>query len=524
VKDEPANLDNRTLRLLQQTAEHFQGLHQQAYLVGGSLRNILLAEPCSDWDIVVTGDVPSSARRLANKLLGHYAHMHEKASRVIVPAPQEEGPHSTDIIFDIAPLKGTTLEKDLRQRDFTINAIATPLDEVIHHFTNNDTTSAMHLIDPLHGFADIEARRLKAVDNHIFQHDPLRMLRAVRLMMRYHLSIDKHTEGLLMRDSALLPQVASERIHDELYAILAPEGAAERLQFLDAHGLLTILIPEFIPARGMLQPQPHHWDVLDHSIQTVRAFEQLATLLQQPPDIIQQSPLGSHTASTLVEIQQLLIEAEQQGIFYRNTLTSPAMKLAALLHDIGKPPTYTTDDNGNIHFYGHPQTGVPLAQHIMRRLSASTQDRRLVQQITSHHMRPGQLGQNGTVITPRAIRRYFVDLGPTGIAVALFSLADHIATRGPSFGTFEQQAVTISSWEQHTTSVCQLLTSYIRDRTNILPPQLLSGDELMRRLNITPGPLVGKLLDQIAEAQAEGLVHSKEEALWLAEELLDKIN
>jgi hypothetical protein len=157
----------------------------------------------------------------------------------------------------------------------------------------------------------------------------------------------------------------------------------------------------------------------------------------------------------------------------------------------------------------------------MKRLGASTHDNRLVQQVTAHHMRPGQLGQQGTAITPRAIRRYFVDLGPTGIAVALFSLADHIATRGPLFGTSEQQNVpTISSWKHHLAAVRMLLTSYIRNRSSILPAQIISPEELMRRLNLRPGPLIGKLLDQIAEAQAEGLVHSKEEALWLAEEKL----
>ena len=518
VKVEPANLDNRVLQLLQQAAEHFQSLHQQAYLVGGSLRNILLAEPCSDWDIVTTGDVPSIARLLADKLHGHYAYLHEKASRVIIPPSSTD--NSTEIILDIAPLKGRTLENDLRQRDFTINAIAAPLEDVVRHLTDNAPTQTMRLIDPLHGLADIAAHRLKAVDSHVFQHDPLRMLRAVRLIMRYHLSIDSSTEGLLMRDSSLLLQVASERIHDELYAILAPDGAAERLQFLDAHGLLTTLIPEFIPARGMAQPQPHYWDVLDHSIQAVRALEQLATLLQQPPAVIQQSPLENHAACNLVTIQQLLIEAEEQGIFQRAMLTSPPMKLATLLHDIGKPATYTIDEDDHIHFYGHPQAGIPLVQHIMKRLSVSTQDRRLVQQVTSHHMRPGQLGQQGAAITPRAIRRYFVDLGPTGIAVALFSLADHIATRGPTFGTPEQQAVTIASWEQHITTVCLLLSTYIRDRASVLPPQLISAEELMRRLNLTPGPIIGQLLDQIAEAQAEGLVHSKEEAVWLAEEKL----
>ena len=81
-----------------------------------------------------------------------------------------------------------------------------------------------------------------------------------------------------------------------------------------------------------------------------------------------------------------------------------------------------------------------------------------------------------------------------------------------------------TAWERHLATVRQLLTAYIRERKRILPPRLLQGDELMHRLHIAPGPLVGYLLDQIAEAQAEGTIHSKEEALWLAQERLARPN
>ncbi|TMD93555.1 MAG: hypothetical protein E6I79_03650 [Chloroflexi bacterium] len=191
-------MDIRTIRLLQLTAEFFRDQRQQAFLVGGSLRNILLGEPCNDWDIVTPGDAPTLARGLANTLGGFYAHMHEKASRVVVPlkgnanegdarrggsgaerggdacvAPggeemhtrdQDEGdasvpsPHnpspaptdtkalrrrhhqiptpegeSEEVIFDVSPLKGKSVEFDLRQRDFTVNAIAATLDEVVRY-------------------------------------------------------------------------------------------------------------------------------------------------------------------------------------------------------------------------------------------------------------------------------------------------------------------------------------------------------------------------------------------------------
>jgi poly(A) polymerase len=527
-------LDAQTLQILKQTAQHFSDNHKQAYLVGGSLRNLLLGEPTVDWDIVADGDAPRLARYLADKLGGHYAHMNEKASRVVVK--QDTG----EIVLDISPLNGKTIEDDLLRRDFTINAMAAALGDVIREagrpspppgrpqgsplpYTDSSDRSMVGatlavgtvgqgvLIDPMGGLADIAARRLRAVDNDIFKHDPLRMMRAVRLMMRYGLSMEPETEKLLTRDAQLLRNVAVERIHDELYAILGPEGASGRLCFLDEHGLFTVIFPEFIPARGMRQPYPHYWDVLEHSIEAVGTLERLTAILHVGAQFIAPNNLmpTASASEDLAEIRVLLHEAEEQGIFSFDALKSPRVKLAALLHDIGKTVTYATDEEGHIHFYYHPQAGAPLAQEIMRRLRASTQDRRFVQQVVAHHMRPGQLGQDGPV-TPRATRRYFADLGPVGIYVTLISLADHLAAFGPQpLG---------ESWERHLGVVRLLLTRYIRERESILPPRLISAEELMRRLRLEPGPQVGQLLELIAEAQAEGRIHSKEEAVWLAED------
>jgi putative nucleotidyltransferase with HDIG domain len=261
----------------------------------------------------------------------------------------------------------------------------------------------------------------------------------------------------------------------------------------------------------MRQPYPHYWDVLEHSIEAVGTLERLTTILQVGAQFIAPNNLMPTTSASedLAEIRILLHEAEGQGIFSFDALKSPRVKLAALLHDIGKTVTYATDEEGHIHFYYHPQAGVPLAQEIMKRLRASTQDRRFVQQVVAHHMRPGQLGQDG-LVTPRATRRYFADLGPVGIYVMLISLADHLAAFGPQpLG---------GSWERHLGVVRLLLTRYIRERENMLPPRLISAEELMRRLRLEPGPQVGQLLELIAEAQAEGRIHSKEEAVWLAED------
>jgi poly(A) polymerase len=494
-------IDDWQRRILQQVAQYFEDQGQEAYLVGGSVRNLLWGKPGLDWDIVTTGDAPKLARKLANKLNGYYAYMNTKASRVTIKQTGEE------LQLDISPRNGNSIEEDLRLRDFTINAMAMPLSSVVQYLSGN--TDA-RWIDPLDGRADIEARRLRAVDDGVFQRDPLRMLRAVRFMMLYGLSLDVQIERMLTRDAGLLLKAAPERIHDELYTILRLDGATERLRLLDKYGLFTTLMPEFMPTRGMPQPGLHHWDVLQHSLEAVTALESLAHELQQEPEQVRHSALDVRGEGDVLELRTLLYEAEQQGIFQFARLTTPALKMAALLHDVGKSVTYVNEGNGNIHFYHHPQAGVPLAQQIMQRLSASTQDKRLVQQVVANHMRPGQLSSDK--VTLRAIRRYFTELGPTGIYVALIALSDHLAMRGPEPLT--------DHWARHLATVRMLCHSYIRERDRIIPPRLLQGEELIRYLQLEPGPIIGQLLEQIAEAQAEGQIHSKAEALWFAEEVL----
>jgi putative nucleotidyltransferase with HDIG domain len=498
------------LSILEQVATFFAGQQTNLYLVGGSLRNLLLGEACVDWDLVAEGDAHKLARRLAEHLGGFYAHLHEKASRVIVRFPDT----SADLVLDIAPLHGTTLAEDLHSRDFTLNALAAPLAEVVVQLRYFGTLNDPAIVyDPLDGLTDLQTRLLRTVDAEVFRHDPLRMLRALRLARRYGLTLDIDTEKLIRRDSPLLIQVAAERIHEELYTLLSGPGGLAVLHQLEEYGLLTTLIPELLPTLGMHQPEPHYWDVMEHSLQCVSDLEILNSELETGFPFSAKLTLTSATSENLTAIRELLYEAEEQEIFHFADLSSPRMKLAALLHDIGKPLTRTIDKQGAIHFYNHPQIGAPIANAIMRRLSSSSHDTRLVQLVTAHHMRPGQLGQDGP-LTLRAKRRYFVDLGPTGLLVALFSLADHLATLGP-------QPLT-PAWVRHLSVVRQLLTSYIRERDQIHPLRLVRAEELISRLKLAPGPIIGELLEVIAEAQTDGMINSREEAMLLAKEYMKK--
>jgi poly(A) polymerase len=504
-------LPSWVLHALQQSNRFFEELHQPTYLVGGSVRNLLLHKPCADWDIATMGDTRSIARQLADTLGGFYAPLHERANRVVIKHPQG------DLIIDVSPLQGVTIEEDLLERDFTLNALATPFGAAIHALTQDEQSAQIQLsdvlIDPFSGIRDLETQTLRATSATIFQRDPLRMLRAARFIITYHFVLAPETEQLIKHSAPLLLKVAPERIREELYAILQFGNATAHLRLLDQLQLFNELFPELNPARGMLQPSLHHWDVFDHSLETASMLERLAATLQQTPGEIEQSPLEVGGQGDILAIKQLLTEAEQQGFFSFALLTSPQMKLAALLHDCGKPSTHAIDEEGNITFYHHPQAGVPVAQQIAKRLSLSTHDNRLIQQVAANHMRPGQLSQ--APITPRAVRRFFMDMGPNGLYVALISLADHLAMRGPDPLTVH--------WEQHRATVRLLLTRYIREREKIIPPRLVQADELMRRLQLEPGPLVGQLLEAISEAQAEGELRSRYEVIWFAEEKLQQL-
>ncbi|GHO45288.1 HD domain-containing protein [Ktedonospora formicarum] len=497
-------MDAQTRTYLQHITTFFAERNIPAYLVGGSVRDLLLARPCKDWDIALPGETPAIARQLANTLGGFFAHMNDKACRITLHRAD-----GSNMMLDISPWRGSSIEEDLHARDFTLNAIAIALPELL---TCLEEGAPLNLIDPLYGRVDLEAHTLRVVSEHALRDDPLRILRAIRFSIEHELRIEPHTASLLKRDASLLSTVAVERIHDELYAILRFPNVTQHLRLLDDYGIFTTLIPEFLPARGMPQPSLHHWDVFEHSLETPYYLQTLEQLLEASPQELRTSPLTQGDSNDLVDLQALLQEAEQQDIFHLDTLSQPEVKLATLLHDIGKTVTYEVDEEGNIHFYHHPQAGVPLVQSILSRLGSNTADRRLAQLVAAHHMRPGQLSHDN--VTPRAIRRYFVDLGPTGILVALVALADHLAMRGPLPLT--------EAWGLHLATVRLLCERYIRVRDSILPPRLLQADELMHRLELKPGPIVGQLLEAIAEAQAEGIVRSKQDALWLASEKLEE--
>jgi putative nucleotidyltransferase with HDIG domain len=189
------------------------------------------------------------------------------------------------------------------------------------------------------------------------------------------------------------------------------------------------------------------------------------------------------------------------------------LKVACLLHDIGKPETKSFQEDGRMRFFGHAEAGAAIAGRLLKRLRFPSKETAQVTAMIDAHMRPLQMAQQGAP-TNRAIYRFFRDTGGAGADTLFLSLADHLAAVGPR--------VTQEGWRTHVAIVSYILRKASEERDVIRPPRLIDGDDLMAELGVAPGRELGKLLELIREGQAAGEVRSREDGLRLAREYVER--
>ena len=479
-----------------------QARDTRLWLVGGTVRDILLGRPTHDWDFVTPSprEALGLARAVADALHGSYYLLDSQRG---VGRALLTGPDGRRLQLDFAALRGNDLEADLLARDFTVNALAVTGDGV--------------LIDLVGGLDDLRRRLIRATSEHAFRDDPLRLLRAVRLEADLGLTIAPRTLALVRRDAPLLAIPSVERVSDELLRILALAGAARHVARLDELTLLEHVLPELTPLKGVAQSPPHRFDVWQHTLFTLDATEMVlaAAVGDEATPHLADAPAAAWDAIT----RALAPFADRLRAHLATEVSSGRnrallLKLAALLHDIGKPETRSQGDNGRIHFYRHESVGARLAARRLTGLHLSRDEVRRVRQIVLHHLRPAHLAQMDT-ITRRAIYRYFRAAGDAGVEIALFRLADLLATYGPNLPP--------PVWERELTTAGILITHFFEhyDET-ISPPPLVTGHDLMAELGLPQGPEIGRLLDILREAQAAGEIHTRAEGLAMVKTLLAK--
>jgi putative nucleotidyltransferase with HDIG domain len=502
-------MDEFVARLSQPLLNHIISLiptDEPVYLVGGAIRDALLNRPNYDLDFVVPGNAMKLARQIANDLGAAYFPLdtQRKVARLILePGKHSDIPGSNQTRIDFSTFQGADLISDLQGRDFTINAMAVEVHQL------------QTLIDPLGGAADLASKHLRACSQQSILDDPVRILRAVRLSVELGLSIRSETLQQLRQATGQLLEVSAERLRDELFRILSQTHSSSSLRFLDKLSALEYVLPDLISLKDIQQSPPHIMDVWDHTMDILVQLENLLEVLAPEfnPDKVGNLAMGL-VALRLGRYRQQIKEHLSQTLNPERSHHG-LIFLAGLYHDVGKQKTRTVDENGKVQFIDHEQIGGKIIEKRGKALKLSNREIERLVTIIRHHMRPSLLSHTMEIPSKKAVYRFFRDTGAAGVDICLLSMADILATYGPTLPP--------ERWEWHLDVVRVLLNAWWEDRTgSILPLPLLNGDTLMEELELSPGPVVGDLLDAIREAQVAGDIVSKQEALDLARNLIQE--
>jgi putative nucleotidyltransferase with HDIG domain len=458
-------LDHPLVRRVSALAQQAGGC---AYLVGGAVRDLYLTgELPLDLDFTLVGcQADQLAQWLADGEQGH-----------LVPLDWEFGIHR--VVFDdgmnvdLANALENNLQTDLARRDLTINAMALDL-----------KTGA--LIDPLNGKADLETRTIRMVSEFNLLDDPLRMVRVFRIAATIQAKhIDEATLAVVRQDGARIWESAAERIQYEFLRLLSVETCFPAVKAMADCGLLEVLIPDLTPMRAIGSSGFHHLGLFDHTLELVRQAERL----------IDDCP----------EKTRAWIRQPFNSVVTRFGL----VKLACLLHDIGKPATMGTREDPvhgqRLTFYRHEEVGEDMADPLLKRWKVSNDVRAYVKKLIRWHLYPCQFGPE----SPRkSVLRFYRRMGDETQDVLLLALADRHSACGDWINPEEMAA-------SHRAHVW-LMDNYTAEEATLKQPRLLNGHEVMQTLGVGPGPHLKEILDALQEAQQLGEVAMPDEAkAWL---------
>jgi len=482
--------------------------NRKVFLVGGSLRDLLLGRETKDFDLVPEGDAERFARNFASEVGGSFVLLDEK-NKIYRVVKQKISRKQGKQIFnlDFSQMHGKKIKEDLLLRDFTIDAMAVRLDEIKGKpgILRRPKLLRKLIVDPSGGIEDLEKKVVRRTSGKIFDDDPLRLLRGYRLAATLEFAIEKKTEGKIKQKVNLIKRVARERIRDELFKILSAPQSHRYFRRLYRIGLLDRIVPEIEIMKKRPENYYHREGLWGHSLETLKSLEEiLANLVELFPRMY--GKIKGH------------LDEKISGEVERRSL----LKWAAIFHDIGKPKTVKREE-GRVRFFGHEEAGTSLVMEIMQRLKFSNKAIKIVQKTVEHHMRPGNLSE-APRLTDRAIHRFFGDLSEEGVDTLLLSLADRYSYRKILPERNKKLAIEISrkSLRKHEQIVKKMLNKYYYHKERILPKPLVRGDDIMESFNLPQGPLIGKLLKIVEEAQVGGKLTNREEALQFLKKILEE--
>lgn len=427
-----------------------RGAGHEAYLVGGCVRDLIMGRIPYDFD-VATDARPSGVMKLFPRTFPVGI-----AFGVILVLPDQLGSEERPVEVATfredatytdhrrpSSVRFSNAEEDARRRDFTMNGL----------FLDPESG---RVLDYVGGEADISRRVVRAIGQpeDRFGEDALRVLRALRFAAGLDFEIDPATWNALVSSATTLSAISSERIRDELLKGLTQANPDRFLRLMHDSGCLSVILPEVADMAGCTQPPQFHpeGDVLRHT-------ELLLANLPASP--------------------------------------SPALALAALLHDVGKPPTREVSDR--IRFNQHHRVGAEMADSICRRLALSNQLREQVVEMVLHHMDFMHIDRMRQATLRRMLAR------PTIAMEIDLHRADCLASHGDT-SNYDAAKRHLEELQAEATGPS-------------LPPPIINGEDLMA-LGLTPGPAFRRILTAVQDAQLDGTVHTREEAIALVRRMM----
>lgn len=433
------------------------------FLVGGAVRDMLLGrEQKKDWDFVISGSGLSFAKALDEKM---------KQAGSLVEFPDfdtaryilGEGEEKIELEFAGArsetyekksrkpQVVSTTLEQDLLRRDFTVNAMAIPVEIMLKKIT--PAILKKNIIDPFDGQLDLKEKILKTPldPDKTFSEDPLRMLRAVRFASQLNFSIEKKCLESIHKNCQRLKIISAERVKEELFKLLSTQTPSVGLILMFHTGLMDMALPEVSKLDGVEDVYGHqHKNNLIHTFKVV----------------------------------------DNVALYSSDTL----LRFASLLHDIGKPGTKKFVPKTGWTFNQHEHLGRKMAYDICRRLKMSKEETKFVTKIVRWHQHPIALMDSG--VTDSAVRRLIVGLQDDLPELLILGRCD-ITTGNPN--KKEQRLKNYDNLEKRIAEVLEL------DKMRAFQSPV-RGEEIMKECNLKPGPTVGKIKKDIEEAILDGKI------------------
>lgn len=436
----------------------------EIYLVGGTIRDFYLDKENFDKDLILkNGDVEEFARKFAKDINATFISLDEenKIYRLVLKDKIN--------CIDIANLIGDTIEEDLKRRDITINSVAINLKS----YETLDFTGAID---------DLKEKKIRHISEQNFIDDPLRLLRVYRFQAMLGFNIDKELKKIILKHASKIHKSAVERINYELLRLFSGEYSAKALIEMDKSTLLS----EIFPISEQLKKVPpnlhHHLDLFAHSIETVKQIQ----LVYE---------------NSCPEVKKHL-----EHIDFGGATRLAHLKLSGFLHDIGKPSTWTIEEETGKHrFIKHDDVGAKMCTKILKNAKFSKKQTDYISKMVKYHIYPSHVVGTPDVnekIYMRLIRKMENDV----IDVIILAMADRLSARGVE--------ITDEIINKNINNLQSVLNFYLDVKESLKPlPKLLSGEEIMELLNIKPSKELGNIIKSMQEAQLSGEIATKKEAI-----------